>query len=129
MLLVCALFLLANILLDVFLLGTFRRAQQVYEAQRQVQEAENLLKAQSEYYHQLQGSAAALKGLQSEMVETLAAHVPGAFPAALRQCTPGAFGLSERRGADRPLPLYRKRRGGCGVGGKVPAVPPRRASP
>lgn len=70
-LLVCALFLLANILLDVFLLGTFRRAQQVYEAQRQVQEAENLLKAQSEYYHQLQGSAAALKGLQSEMVETL----------------------------------------------------------
>ena len=36
-----------------------------------MQEAENLLKAQSEYYHQLQGSAAALKGVQSEMVETL----------------------------------------------------------
>lgn len=75
-LLICFLFLLANIGLDVLLLGTFRRTQQVYEAQRQVQETENLLKAQSEYYHQLQGSAAALKSVQAEMVETLR-HMSG----------------------------------------------------
>lgn len=67
----CAIYLLADVGLDLLLLRTFGKLSAVHALELQQKQTENMLQAQTDYYHQLQDNATSIRKIRHDMVNQL----------------------------------------------------------